>query len=380
MTTFNMTCAAVRVTLPDYLDETLEVWVRQSIEEHLAECVDCAALARDLRNNAREAAALPALLPEHDVWTGIAGRIGAPIAVSGAVAESEPSVATAEPAVLASEAFIPIAEPAVASAPPVPIREPPAAEVTPLVPTAEPAAVAEAPPIPTSEPALLTAEESLPTGEPATVESEPPVPLLAKRTPAATPVNEFPPRREKRPTREWMGLAAAALVLVTAGTTFLATRQWLGPARTRNVATDTGTRNLGPREKPPAGSEVRGAAAGRGQIPPGSSTPAPLTGAGSAVMASATTAPPVTRSPEDVVYDKEINTLSRIVRRQRGGLDASTVAVIEKNVRAVDSAIAQIRAALQEDPGNSLLDGQASRALEMKVELLRRAAMLRSST
>jgi hypothetical protein len=96
-------------------------------------------------------------------------------------------------------------------------------------------------------------------------------------------------------------------------------------------------------------------------------------------MVSAT-APPVTRSPEEVVYDKEINTLSRIVRRQRGELDASTVAVIEKNLRAVDAAIAQIRAALKQDPGSSLLGGQASRALEMKVELLRRAAMLRSST
>lgn len=317
MTTFNMTCAAVRVTLPDYLDETLEAWVRQSIEEHLAECVDCAALARDLRNNAREAAALPALLPEHDVWTGIAGRIGAPIVISRAAAESAPSVATTEATVLASE--------------------------------------------------------------PAVVTSEPPVPLLAKRAPAATPVYEFPPRREKRGTPEWLGLAAAALVLVTAGTTFLVTRQWLGPARTRNVATDTGTRSLSPGDKSPAEREVRGPSAGRAQVAPGSATPAPPPGPGSALIGSAA-ATQVTRSPEEVVYDKEINTLSRIVRRQKGGLDASTVAVIEKNLRAVDAAIAQIRAALQEDPGSSLLGGQASRALEMKVELLRRAAMLRSST
>jgi hypothetical protein len=358
MTTFNMTCAAVRVTLPDYLDETLEVWVRKSIEEHLAECVDCATLARDLRNNAREAAALPALLPEHDVWTGIAGRIGAPIEVSAA-AESAPPVATAEPAVLASDAFIPTAEPVVASAPPVP--------------RSEPAVVAEAPPVPTSEPALVTLEESLPITEPEGVTSEPAVPLLAKRAPAATPVYEFPRRREKRRTPEWMGLAAAALVLVTAGTTFLVTRQWLGPARTRNVATDTGTRNLSTGEKRPAEGEARGQSAG-------SATPAPPPGLGSALMVSATSAPEVTRSPEDVVYDKEINKLQRIVRRQNAELDTSTVAVIEKNLRTLDAAIAQIRAALKKDPGSSLLDGQASRALEMKVELLRRAAMLRSNT
>ena len=80
------------------------------------------------------------------------------------------------------------------------------------------------------------------------------------------------------------------------------------------------------------------------------------------------------------MYDKEINTLQRIVRRQKAGLDTSTAAVIEKNLRTLDSAIAQIRAALKKDPGSSLLGGQASRALEMKVELLRRAAMLRSNT
>jgi hypothetical protein len=90
--------------------------------------------------------------------------------------------------------------------------------------------------------------------------------------------------------------------------------------------------------------------------------------------------PAFSPSPEEVVYDKEINTLSSIVRRKRSRLDPSTVTVIDKNLRAVDSAIAQIRAALQDDPSNSLLDAQASRALEMKVELLRRAAMMRSGT
>jgi hypothetical protein len=81
-----------------------------------------------------------------------------------------------------------------------------------------------------------------------------------------------------------------------------------------------------------------------------------------------------------VVYDKEIKTLQGIVRRQKPQLDNSTVAEIDKNLRTLDAAIAQIRGALQKDPASSLLDEQASRALEMKVELLRRAALLRSST
>jgi hypothetical protein len=101
---------------------------------------------------------------------------------------------------------------------------------------------------------------------------------------------------------------------------------------------------------------------------------------GSALTVSAASATPVTPSPEQVVYTKEISTLQRIVRRQKGELDTSTVTEIDKNLRTLDSAIGQIRAALKKDPGSSLLDGQASHALEMKVELLRRAAMMRSST
>lgn len=361
MTTFNLTCEAVEATLPDYLDETLEAWVRKSIEEHLGECVRCTALARDLRNNAREAAALPALVPERDVWPGIAGRIGAPVIVSGPVAESAPLTPTTEPIVLASDASLPISEPPVV--------------------TSEAPVVTGEPPVVTGEPPLLTGELSLPTSEPLAVASEPLLPSGTAPVPTTAPAYAVPGRREKRWGPEWMGLAAAALVLVTAGTTFLVTVQWLGPARTPNFASDTDTRRLSSSERPPAELGVRGPAAGREQVASDSSTPTPPPGQlGSALMASATSAPQVTRSPEEVVYDKEINMLQRIVRRQKAELDASTVAVIEKNLRTLDSAIAQIRAALQKDPRSSLLGGQASRALEMKVELLRRAAMLRSNT
>ena len=334
MTTFNLTCEAVEATLPDYLDETLEAWVRKSIEEHLGECARCTGLARELRNIVREAAALPALFPERDVWPGVAGRIGAPINVSGPAAESAPITPTAEPIVLASDPSPPIDEPLV---------------------------VATEPPVVTSEPPVLTIE-------PPVVTSDPPV-----STTAPTPA--LPGRREKRWGPRWMGLAAAALVLVTAGTTFLLTVQWLGPARTPNVASDTGARRLSSSERPSAELGIRGPAAGRERVASDSSTPTPP-----AMMVSTTSAPQVARSPEEVVYDKEINMLQRMVRRQKAELDTSTVAVIEKNLRIIDSAIAQIRAALQKDPGSSLLGGQASRALEMKVELLRRAAMLRSST
>jgi Putative zinc-finger len=368
MTTFNLTCEAVEATLPDYLDETLEPWVRASIEEHLVDCERCTSFARELRNIAREAAALPSLLPEREVWSGIARRIGAPVSASGPVAESAPLTPTTEPTVAASDAAAPISDP------PVLAIEPPVVTIEPPVLTSEP-------PVLTSEPPPVYRELSPPARAPVALVSEPLPPSGTPPVPTIAPAFVLPGRREKRRGPKWIGLAAAALILVSVGATFLLTRQWLGPARTPNVASDTSTRKLSSSERPSAESGIRGPATGRQQIASGSSTPVPLPGRlGSALTVSATSALQVTRSPEDVVYDKEINTLQRIVRRQKADLDTSTVAVIEKNLRSVDAAIAQIRAALKKDPGSSLLDGQASRALEMKVELLRRAAMLRSST
>ena len=347
MTTFNLTCEAVAATLPDYLDEALEAWVHKSIEEHLGECARCTALARELRNIVREAAALPALVPEREVWPGVAGRIGAPINVSRSMAKSAPSTASTEPIILASEASPPIGEPR-------------AEVIEPPVLTIEPPVLRIEPPVQTIEPPVLTIEPSAPTTAP---------------TPA------LPGRREKRWGPGWVGLAAAALVIVTAGTTLLLAKQWLGPARTPNVATDTDARRLSSSKRPSAEPGIAGPSTGREGGASDSSTLMPRSGQlGSALMVSAASAPAVTRSPEDVVYDKEIVTLQRIVRRQKPDLDISTVTVIEKNLRTLDAAIAQIRAALKKDPGSSLLGNQASRALEMKVELLRRAAMLRSST
>jgi len=205
--------------------------------------------------------------------------------------------------------------------------------------------------------------------------------VLVSAVPKATPTYAFPGRRSKPLSPRLMGLArAAALVLVTAGTTFLLTVQWLGPARALNVAREAGTRTRSSSERPSAELGSRGPSAGRQQVAV-DSIPTPLPGQlASALTVSATPVAEVTPSPEDVVYDKEINKLQRIVRRQKSGLDTSTVTVIDKNLRTLDSAIGQIRAALKKDPGSSLLGGQASRALEMKVELLRRAAMLRSNT
>jgi hypothetical protein len=406
MTTFNLTCAAVEATLPDYLDETLEPWVRKSIEEHLVGCVRCSALSRELRNITREAAALPALLPEDDVWPRIAHRIGAPVVATEPVADSAAlTPPPAEAIASGSDASLPISEPEeLASEVPILFSEPPPIPPEESPVPGEPAVVASEPELalgepelglsgaemPTSEPNPPLSEPEMPLSEPAFLAEEPlrlasqPLPpLLTPPARAIAPVEAQPERPQKRWGREWLGLAAAALVLATAGTTYLLTVRWIGrPAGTANVASVAGTRKPSSSEKVSAEPRTRGRTPEREQVVRDSSSlPARRDGQPPSVLAvEATSSEPSAPSPEDVVYEREINVLQKIVQRRNAGFDTSTAAVIEKNLGTLDSAIAQIRTALKKDPESSLLDGQASRALQMKVELLRRAAMMRSSS
>jgi hypothetical protein len=82
----------------------------------------------------------------------------------------------------------------------------------------------------------------------------------------------------------------------------------------------------------------------------------------------------------DEIYGKEIDMLQRIVSDRKTQLDSGTVAIIERNLRIIDAAISQSKAALARDPASQLLSDQLTRALDKKVELLRTAAMLPAST
>ena len=410
MTTFNLTCEAVETTLHEYLDESLEPWLRASVEEHLGECARCSSFARELRSIESEAAALPALLPDREIWPGIADRIGAPAIVSEPVAESTPLAPTAELVVFSSDTFLPISEPpAVASKPLVvtsdaaaPPTELPVATSDVVYPPSEPPAVTSEVESSLSESPVVASDASLsPSEAPALQRQKRPNPpeMARPRYGPVTPVSELifpsatarapdiepPPAILRRREIHWgwsrIGLAAAALVLVTAGATFLLTTKWRDPVQTPSVASATTAPKLSSSKKSSAQTGNRGPVAGTKPAAPDLSTFPPVAGAlAPALTVSARSEPPTAPSPENAVYDKEIGVLQRIVRRQKGGLDTSTVTVIEKNLGSLDSAIDQIRAALKKDPGSSLLDAQASRALEMKVELLRRAAMLQSNT
>lgn len=206
-------------------------------------------------------------------------------------------------------------------------------------------------------------------------------------------------RETRRITPAWMGIAAAALMMSTAGVTYFLTARTMTPARIAS-----GTAQLPPAAVQSAliegtpdgsfevsapgverGSNVQG---GRSSVSEGRTRPA---GTGTIPLALA---PPEVRSmvsfasatsqvrdaQTDVVYGREIEMLQQIVRRRKTQLDSSTVAIIERNLRVIDAAIEQSRAALARDPASSSLSDQLTRVLDKKVELLRTAALLPAST
>ena len=135
--------------------------------------------------------------------------------------------------------------------------------------------------------------------------------------------------------------AAAALVAVTAGTTYVLTRNALSAGTSAPVAT---------------------------VIP----APADDTaGAGSAVLVS----DPQTMAA-DAAFDREVTRLRGMLEERRPDLDSATVALLERNLEIIDRAIAESRAALALHPESALLNRQLQNALGKKVQVLRTAALL----
>ena len=78
----------------------------------------------------------------------------------------------------------------------------------------------------------------------------------------------------------------------------------------------------------------------------------------------------------EVMYDQEITRLRVILEQRRGDLDTTTVAAVEKSLKAIDQAILDARAALAGNAQSQFLNGQLNRALEKKLGVLRRVALL----
>ena len=131
--------------------------------------------------------------------------------------------------------------------------------------------------------------------------------------------------------------AAAALVAVTAGTTYVVTRNAL---RGEGTVVASGA---------PVGSDTVG---------------------GAMLVSDAQT------TAADAVFDREVARLRAMLEERRPDLDSATVALLERNIEVIDRAIAESRAALATDPTSALLNRQLQNALGRKVQVLRTAALL----
>ena len=205
--------------------------------------------------------------------------------------------------------------------------------------------------------------------------------IAAPVIPLATPR----PERQRRFAPAWLGIAAAALIVSTAGITYELTARSLAPdqkaatAQAIQPASQTQPQAItgsipDPTTSAAAASQVGGNSGGGGSGPLGE---APRAGV-PARLASQTAQ--ADRSQSEVIYGREIALLQKIVSQRKTQLDSSTVAIIEKNLEIIDAAIEQSKAALAKDPASLLLSEQLTHALDKKVELLRTAALLPAST
>jgi hypothetical protein len=77
-----------------------------------------------------------------------------------------------------------------------------------------------------------------------------------------------------------------------------------------------------------------------------------------------------------VTFEREIIALRLIVDERFTELDTATVRELRRNLDIINRAIAESRAALARDPRSVLVSSQLDRALQAKLDLLRRVALL----
>ena len=174
---------------------------------------------------------------------------------------------------------------------------------------------------------------------------------------------------------DWIKRAAvaAALVAVTAGVTYTLTVAHGIREAARTVATnrqaspDSSVSPANETVQPNALAATAGAPATTDSSSPRGTEPAsPLT-----QLKNASTSE---------TYSREIDRLRTIFARNRSQLDPRTAAIIEANLKVIDDAIAQSKAALAQDPASRFLNSQLNSALGKKLELLQTAALLPNRT
>ena len=193
-------------------------------------------------------------------------------------------------------------------------------------------------------------------------------------------------------SRRLLGIAAAALVVISSSITYVAARR-TAPSGKRPVRVVEAPRDI----PVPGGSDEITSRTPPVAAPPGSSgsdasvtPPAPAsapaaktsrqpsfgrTTGGSPTNSLASNRP--TTIAEKAIAP-EIEQLQALLKQRRAQLDPSTVKIVEDNLALIDAAVKQAREALMKDPASGFLTQQLDGALEKKVQLLRTVASLPS--
>ena len=170
-----------------------------------------------------------------------------------------------------------------------------------------------------------------------------------------SPVVVLPRRAEAPPAapRRWSRFAAAAslLVAVTAGVTYTIT-----------------SRSLGAPSVPAPVDTVRAT------VPSSGISTGAATDPSAVASPVARTVVAVSHPSASETFDREIASLRTLVDERRRELDPVTVAVVRKNLRLIDGAIAESKAALAKDPASVFLNDRLTHAYETKLHVMRALA------
>jgi hypothetical protein len=78
-------------------------------------------------------------------------------------------------------------------------------------------------------------------------------------------------------------------------------------------------------------------------------------------------------------YDAAVADLQQVLQAGRGRLDDKTLKIVEKNLATIDSAVAQARRAVEQDPANAYLNSYLAHTMRRKIDLLRQVVALTSA-
>lgn len=193
-------------------------------------------------------------------------------------------------------------------------------------------------------------------------------------------------------SRRLLGIAAAALVVISSSITYVATRgtapSGKGPVRVVEAPRDIPVPGSSDEITSPAPA-IAAPAAGSGASAPATpnsrhTAPAAKTprqpgfgGTTSGSSKNSLAANRATTAGERAIAP-EIEQLQTLLKERRSQLDPSTVKIVENNLALIDAAVKQAREALMRDPASGFLTQQLDGALQKKVQLLRTVASLPS--